>query len=288
VTVPENAAECTRDNITVTATSTENAAVKDNASCIAHAIAEIIRGVEVSISPGEDSAAPGEDATFIVTVTNTGNVTENYNLSKTDDAGWTLTLPSMATYVIPDEEREVTLSVGIPSGAENCTRDNITVTATSSENTDVENSANCVAHCLVGVAPPPGGVQVSISEDSKSGAPGDELNFFVTVTNTGTETDTFSLTASDTENWGPTLAMGSVPLAAGASRPNIKLSITIPSTAAEGDSTTITVTATGTGYENDATCTAEVAAAGISPLVYVGAAVVIVAIIAAVLIIKPF
>ena len=37
ITIPENAMHCTGDNITVTATSMENAEVADNESCIAHA-----------------------------------------------------------------------------------------------------------------------------------------------------------------------------------------------------------------------------------------------------------
>ena len=131
-----------------------------------------------------------------------------------------------------------------------------------------------------------GGVQVTISPASNSGNPGERLEFSVTFTNTGTATDTFDLNAEDTKGWGPTLAVTPprITLAGGASR-TIGLSITIPSTAAAGDSTTITVTAAGTG----ATCTATAqAGGGISPFVYVGAVVVIVAIIAAVIVIKPF
>jgi len=255
---------------------------------------ENIRGVEVSISPPENSAENGQNVTFTVTVTNTGiGYTDSYTLENTDNAGWSKSLPSSVGPLAPGASANVTLSITIPADAENCTRDSITITATCQENTVVESSDTCVAHCLIGAAPPPpenAGVQVTISENSKSGAPGEVLTFTVTVTNTGASTDTFALTAS--ENWGPTLSIPSTTLAAGASRQNIKLSITIPSTAADGDSTTITVTATGTGYENSATCTATAqTGGGTSPFVYVGAVVVIVGIIAAVITvirIKPF
>jgi uncharacterized membrane protein len=133
-------------------------------------------------------------------------------------------------------------------------------------------------------------VQVTISPASNSGNPGERLEFSVTFTNTGTATSTFDLNAEDTKGWGPTLAVTPprITLAGGASR-TIGLSITIPSTAADGDSATITVTAAGAGYEDSATCTATAqAGGGISPFVYVGAVVVIVAIIAAVIVIKPF
>jgi len=134
------------------------------------------------------------------------------------------------------------------------------------------------------------GVQVSTSSSSQSGLPGATLTYTVTVTNTGTNTDTFDLTVSDVGGWGPTISPTSLTVSGGESG-TAALSIKVPDNAAEGDSTTITVTATGTGCENSATCTAAAeakASPGISPLVYVGAVIVIVVIIAAVLIIKPF
>jgi len=250
-------------------------------------------GVSVSISPSENSAENGQTVTFTVTVTNTGTVTNSYTLENTDNADWTKSLSKTSVGPLsPNASNTVTLSVAIPAGAENSDEDAIIVTATSTENAAVSDSASCVTHCLVSAPPQPGReVQVTISETSKSGAPGEELNFTVTVNNTGTSTDTFNLTTSDTENWGPTLSITSTTLAAGASRTGIRLSIIILSTAAEGDSTTITVTAKGTGYENSAWCTAIATKApapsgGVSPLLYVGAAVVIVVIIAAVLILK--
>jgi uncharacterized repeat protein (TIGR01451 family) len=291
LSVTVHAPENTRDNITVIATSTENTAVKDNASCIAQAILVKIIQFEVSISPSSQDGESGGTLTYTVTLTNTGNVTDTYTLVKSNTAGWTLTLPSSVTDVAPDEDKQVTLTVGIPATAADGASTTITVTATSSENTEVENSDTCVANCVI--TPTGIGVQVTISgESSKFGAPGEVINFLVTVTNTGTSTDTFTLTASDTENWGPTLSIPSTTLATGASRTGIRLSVTIPSTAADGASATITVTAAGTGYENSATCTATAqAGGGISPFVYVGAVVVVVGIIAAVITvirIKPF
>jgi len=245
-------------------------------------------GVLVSISPSEDNGVLGDTVTFTVTVTNTGEVADNYDLTITDDAEWGATLSENELLNVENgASGTVTVSVTIPSGTAENVYTEIEVTATSRADPTVKNSATCVAHCLVGAAPAGRGVQVTISEN-KSGKPGDELSFTVVVTNTGTGTDTFSVTAEDTENWALTVSPTSFSLNAGGSR-NVGLTVTIPSTAADGDSTTITVTATGTGYDNYASCTATAVAGGTSPFVYVGVVVVIVVILGAVLIfIKPF
>jgi uncharacterized membrane protein len=284
VTIPSGAENNARDNVRVTATSQADPSVSDSDSCIAHASPF---GVEVSISPTSENGSPGAALTYTVTVRNTGSVADNYVLTKSDNASWSLSLlPSTLSLAVGENETS-TLTVTISASAENNTQDSVTVTATSQTDSSVSGNASCTARCENIV---PGGVQVTISPVSNSGNPGERLEFSVTFTNTGTATSTFDLNAEDTKGWGPILAVTPprITLAGGASR-TIGLSITIPSTAADGDSATITVTAAGAGYEDSATCTATAqAGGGISPFVYVGAVVVIVAIIAAVIVIKPF
>jgi uncharacterized membrane protein len=243
VHVPDNATPCTWVRITVTATSQADPTVSDSDSCRAHAVS-VVRSVEVSISPYENWAVPGENVTFTVTITNTGNVSDSYTLENVDNQGWALTLPSSTGSINAGASVNKTLQVTIPETAENCTRDNITVTATSQTDNTIENSDSCIAHCLVGVPPlPKRGVRVSISPQVQDGRLGRTLGYTVTITNTGTITDTYTLSRSDTEGWGLVLPSSSGPLAPGASVDKT-LKVTIPLTAENCTSDNITVTAT--------------------------------------------
>ena len=96
--------------------------------------------VDVSISPVHRIDNANAEVTYTVKVMNTGNVTDSYTLSKTDDEGWTITLDDTSfTNVKPGDSRTTTLRVTLPGteGAE----DSIKVTATGS----ASDSENCTA-----------------------------------------------------------------------------------------------------------------------------------------------
>ncbi|KXB07091.1 hypothetical protein AKJ54_00760 [candidate division MSBL1 archaeon SCGC-AAA382K21] len=117
--------------------------------------------VDVSISPNERETVVGETLTYDVTVVNTGSDVDNFDLTLSDDAGWN---PSLETALLEGvsagESRVVTLSVTIPSGAEPCTRDNITVVATSQVDNEASDNDTCVAHAIASkpLAPDPEGL----------------------------------------------------------------------------------------------------------------------------------
>lgn len=254
---------------------------------IDYTVENISPGVSVSISPSSKNGAPGAALTYTVTVTNNGSVADNYSLTKSDTQSWSPSLSSSALSVAAGASGTATLTVTIPSSAANGASDTVTVTATSQTDNTISGHDTCVANAVVVT----GGVQVSISPTSKSGNTGATLDFTVTVTNTGSSSDTFDLTASDTKSWGPNLSITSPTLAAGGSRTGIRLSITIPSTASANDVSTITVTATShtnSTITGDNTCTATCTGTtthGTSILLYVGIAVVVIVIIAVVVIV---
>jgi uncharacterized repeat protein (TIGR01451 family) len=268
VTIPSGAENCTRDNITVTATSVENENVSDNASCVAHAVSEVRIEFEVSIEPGSQEDENGAMLTYTVTVTNRGTVSDTYDLDASDDAIWSPTVLPESLSLAVGEPGTATLTVTIPGGAENCTEDLITVTATSQENGEVENSASCVAHCLIGAPPPLYGVEVSISPSENESSPGDTVTFAVTVKNTGTVSDSYTLENSDNASWTMSLSETSVgPLSGGASD-TVILNVAIPAGTVECTRDNIRVRATSQGddtvYDEDL-CTAHAVVPGEAP-----------------------
>ncbi|MBA7691642.1 hypothetical protein ES703_100193 [subsurface metagenome] len=114
----------------------------------------IIRGVEVSISPSYQSGLPGTTLSYSVTVKNTGDVEDNYDLTVSDNAGWSLELENNLLEIPAGENKMTMLAVKIPGDALPGEEDEITVTATSMADPTVYDSASCIAHAAqVGLTP---------------------------------------------------------------------------------------------------------------------------------------
>jgi len=163
VTIPEDTENCTRDYITITATSQETEEVSDSDICAAHAVGEISRGVSVSISPSENVGAPDNSVTFTVTVTNTGGVSDSYTLTATNGAGWEAELGDSELTVPPGGNRQTTLSVTVGSDATEGESTEITLTVTSQADSTVSDSAKCTAKAEAGEATPQGSPWVTIA-----------------------------------------------------------------------------------------------------------------------------
>ena len=83
----------------------------------------------------------------------------------------------------------------------------------------------------MGFAPHGGGtpdIEVSISPNSGSGWPGEDVTFVITVKNAGQADDSYNLNATSKIGWVPRINPASLTLAGGASS-NATLSVTIPS-----------------------------------------------------------
>jgi uncharacterized membrane protein len=258
VSIPENAAPDTRDNVTVTVTSGENENVSDTATCIARSI-PISRGVRVSISPPEARGMPGDRLDYAVRVTNTGNIADSYDLDVRDNAGWGLSLTEYILDIPIGEYNTALLRVTVPENAPAGTIDNITVIATSRVNRAITASASCV-----GIALPLKRVEVRISPGYRTGSPGDVLYYTVTVTNAGHIADNYSLRTSASGDWPSYIQPSKLALEPGRSD-NATLSVVIPPEASWGDTGIVEVRAismTDPMIQGADTCRAVVPSAG--------------------------
>jgi len=210
-----------------------------------HAVFEAIPpgpslGVDVSVSPGHQDGAQGETLRYVVTVTNTGDNQDTYDLAASDNTGWSPSL-SKNSLAIPSKASDtVTLSVTIPGNASVCTVDGITVVATSRTSSNITGENICTAHVIqAGLRV----VRISITPENQSGAPGATLQYTVNVTNGSNQVHVFDLQISGGAGWEPRVSPSSLTLAAGASG-TATLSVTVPSRVSGGSSVGIAVTAT--------------------------------------------
>jgi peptide/nickel transport system substrate-binding protein len=92
-------------------------------------------------------------------------------------------------------------------------------------------------------------VSVTAYPAEDNGSPGSVLNYTVTVTNIGAESDTYTLRASDNAVWSPSISLINLTLGIGEAE-NVTLSVTIPAGALLGTRDLIIITATS---QNDTT-----------------------------------
>jgi hypothetical protein len=197
------------------------------------------RGVNVTISPGENGGMPNETLTYRVTVKNTGDIRDGYVLTVSDNMNWGPKLSdNRFENVQPGENRVTTLTITIPGGAVHGARDNIVVVATSLINAGVKDSASCIARAMVL------GVSVAISPSSAKGAPRQTLTYVVVVKNTGGAEDSYSLSVADTLGWRPALSDNRFEGVLPGEKRSAALSVIVPENASAGAEDEITVRVT--------------------------------------------
>jgi uncharacterized repeat protein (TIGR01451 family) len=92
--------------------------------------------------------------------------------------------------------------------------------------------------------PLPYAVDVSIKPWTQDTSPGGTLTYTVTIQNVGSESDSYSLSVTDTQGWGPVIAQTQTTNLQYGESWTTTLTVTIPSDASPGTKNTITVTAT--------------------------------------------
>jgi uncharacterized membrane protein len=150
----------------------------------------VAHGVVAALTPSQATAGQGTSVQYVIKVTNTGSADDQYTLQVTG-------LPSGVSYTF-DQNYQSNGDIDVPPGISNCRA--VTLTLTAAPGTTPESYPFTVTASSQNDAPETGtadgtlavaanGVRVSL--DKSSGTPGD--TFELTVTNTGTVTDTFDL-----------------------------------------------------------------------------------------------
>lgn len=142
------------------------------------------RGVVLDLTPSQATAGQGTSAFYTARVTNTGNVTDTFNLTALFPPGFTGVFGQPSVEVPPGltNFREVSFTMTVPFGAPPGNPP-IFVTATSSTDSSVQGTDTATLTIV------PLGVGVSITPEV--GAP--DTTFELTVTNTGFIPDSYDL-----------------------------------------------------------------------------------------------
>jgi uncharacterized repeat protein (TIGR01451 family) len=193
--------------------------------------------VNLSLAPTQAVAGQTNPATYTLTVTNTGDTTDTYNLSAALPQGFTGTFSQTSITVPPglSNFRDVQFSITPPAGA-TAQSYPFTVTATSTTDGTVSSQASGTANVLAQ------GVQVQLTPSSA--VPGS--TYQLKVTNTGQTADTFNLSLGSPGALVATLGTNQVTLQPGASQ-----TVPVTTTAANfADAGTLPLTGIATSQTN--------------------------------------
>ncbi len=226
------------DTFVLTATSGLDASVTDTARGTTNAL--VNPAVHMSAVPGDQTVASGDVATYTLTITNTGDYTDTFDLHLSG-ASWPTVLSAADTGVLPvGGSASVVVSVTVP-GVMSVFEDTFTVEAVSRLDMLVRASLSRTTHADVHF-----GVEMRPSAMQQSGSPGERVPYTLVVTNTGSLTDTFTFALNG--NFWRTEVPASVTLGAGGTD-SVQVDVYVPAAAASGAQDVVTVELTS-GYDS--------------------------------------
>jgi hypothetical protein len=133
VTIPPDANDQETDSITITATSQGDISKTDTAILTATSISAPVYGVALSADESLSGSVGGQVG-YSMTITNTGNVVDTFNLLPSGN-GWTTNLSTLSVNLMPSASEFFTVTVTIPPDANYQEIDSVTITATSQGDT---------------------------------------------------------------------------------------------------------------------------------------------------------
>jgi uncharacterized membrane protein len=235
VAIPPGAADQETDSVNITATSQGDSSKTASAALTTTSVSAPVHGVALSDDDSLSGPAGGQ-VIYTLTISNTGNVVDIFDLLPTGN-GWTTTLSSQVVTLAASGSQEVTITVLIPPGAADQETDTVNITATSQGESIKTASA---ALTTTSVSAPVYGVALS-GDDSMSGLAGEQVIYTLTISNTGNVVDTIDLLPTG-NSWTTMLSTQIVTLAAGDSQP-VTITVLIPPAAATSASDQVSIQA---------------------------------------------
>jgi carboxypeptidase T len=142
--------------------------------------------------PTNDGAgSPGEQVAYVLHLTNSGNVSDTYDLASA--SLWTVTLPASVGPIEPGASTDINLLVDVPAGAVPGDLDTATITATSQGNSAAAASSTLTTSVTTLYSFEVAAIEPVLVAHGR----GVELQFSVQVTNTGNIADTYSIHVVD-------------------------------------------------------------------------------------------
>lgn len=233
VNIPLTEATGAMDLADVTAVSQANASVNGTDTAETH----VALGVEFELFAPvtSDGGLVNTDVIYTAYITNTGIAADSYDLSLTNDLGWTVSIDQSSVTLNPGEGAELEVTVSIPSVA-NGISSSTELYAESQANAGVNDSVNFVT-TAEGYE-----VEVFAPVTAQSTDAGTTVTYTVEITNTGAVDDSFTVSVMSSEGWPASVDPISVTLTAG-STDSVEVMVTVPMTAEGGTDDTTTVTA---------------------------------------------
>jgi len=176
--------------IHVTATSQGDSSKADFVSTTT-TVEKVIYGVDLSVDNGAKTTEVGVNATYTLTVKNTGNVTDSFVFTCTNpDNANVVDLDRTQVTLAASETETVALTVGnVTAGTYR-----VNVTATSQKGTNktavVSTTTTVISY----------GVNLTVDKKENTTVAGENATYTLTVENTGSVADTYNLTVTNQDN----------------------------------------------------------------------------------------
>jgi hypothetical protein len=238
VQIPSNASGGASASVIITGTSQGDTSKK--ASATLTTTANTVRNVTLTPATSSRTGNAGAVVTHTLRITNTGNAIDTFNLTPGGNA-WTTTTPTPIGPLNAGVGANIVVSVTIPAGASGGANDVTTMTATS-QNDGTKFATSTLTTTVLAFTR---GLILAPASSAKVGASSQTIFYTLTITNTGSASDIFTIAVSgNTLTTTAPTTLG--PLAAGASTQFI-VSVRAPDVLLREVVDVATITATSQG-----------------------------------------